>query len=136
MITRSEDLGGLLQTMKPHLPINGFNPFLWLLNDKNICLTDGDGNFTLFEYVRDGVYNGHIFFVARGKEAIRISKEMLEYVFTEYPVKTLVGYTPLCKKGALWLMQHLGFKKYGTIFINEGEENQVWGMTQEMFNGK
>lgn len=138
MVTRSEDLQSLLKIVGPYLPIRGFDPFLWLLNPRNVCLKEGD-NLTLFEYEEGGVYAGHIFFTSRGRDAVNLSRKMLSHFFENYPVKAVIGYTPMSKKGALWLMRQLGFQDEGSIVLNGDEVNQVWSMTSDdykrIYNG-
>lgn len=136
MIERSRKLGPLLDTMLPYLPIKGFDPFNWIMFDKNIALTDGKGNYSLYEYVEDGVYDGHMFFkTARGKEALEVGKEMLDHLFSNYEVDILRGFTPMSKKGALWVARNLGFKDVGTTEF-DGEINQKWAMTPAHYERK
>jgi DNA/RNA-binding domain of Phe-tRNA-synthetase-like protein len=69
--------------MEPHLPIRGFDIDEFIDNPLNVVLTDGEGNYSLFEReeVR-GLVTGHYFFVSRGGEALNLCKEMLSKIFT------------------------------------------------------
>lgn len=131
---RCKSLSEVLRIMEDYLPIKDFNPFNWLMDDRNICLTDGKDSLTLFEY-DDGIYNGHYFYKLRGKEAVSFSKECLKSAFDDYGIVCLRGYTPKSNKGALWLSRHLGFVPSGVIFI-EGEENQIWLMDRMGYTEK
>lgn len=115
MITRHYDVAELMATMGPYeQELKGFYPSEWLSNDQNICLTDGHGNFTLFERVTPNAVYGHYFLVARGREAITLCKEFLAEAFTgPYGIETIMGITPLDKGGALWMNKKLGFKSLG-----------------------
>jgi hypothetical protein len=116
MIVREKELIGLLTTMGPYLPIKGFFPAEWLENPLNIALTDGEGNYALFEREGLGLVSGHYFMRARGKQALQLAKEMLHEIFTgPYDVQVIRGLTPTHHKGALWMNKRLGFKSYGTI---------------------
>ena len=92
--------------------LTGFYPDLWLSIPMNVALTNDKGDVGLFERTADmdGTVTGHYFFHSRGKEALRTAKEMLHEIFTgPYDVTSIVGLTPLEKKGALWMNRQLGF---------------------------
>lgn len=133
-IERTKALKVLLDSMEPYLPIKDFNPFQWLQDDRNICLTNGEGSVSLFEY-DDGVYNGHYFFSVRGKEAVTLSKECLRIIFEDYDARVVRGYTPVTNRGALWLSRHLGFSPFGFVRIEE-EDNQIWLMDRMSYQEK
>lgn len=80
----------------------------------NVILTDGD-NYSVFLYEKPGIYSGHVFFRSRGKEAIRVGKEMLGHFFSNYFVETILGLTPSDKRHVLFFNKKLGFKEYGEI---------------------
>lgn len=123
MITRSQDIGPLLSTMWRYLPLAGFEPDIWINDDKNIALTDNKGNFSLFEYNLPGVYTGHWFFpYARGRQAINLANEMLDEIFApdKYDVKIIRGLTPLQNLGARWLARQVGFKSHGVTQTEAG----------------
>ena len=117
MITRNHDVGLLMETMGPYEDeLVGFYPEEWLANKDNVCLTDGNGNFTLFQRFSPEVVMGHYFLKARGKEAIKLCEEFLEEIFTgPYNVSIIQGITPHNKLGALWMNKKLGFKSSGTV---------------------
>lgn len=112
MIKRHYEVSSLMETMGPYeKEIQGFYPEEWLADLDNICLTDGNGNFTLFEATNTkGVYYGHYFLKARGREALRLCEEFLATFFSQPDAVTIMGITPLYKKGALWMNRKLGFK--------------------------
>lgn len=115
MITRHYDVDQLMETMGPYEhELKGFHPKAWLGDTDNVCLTDGHGNFTLYERVTPTAVTGHYFLVARGREALQLCKEFLEEIFTgPYDVELIKGLTPLNKRGALWMNRQLGFKPDG-----------------------
>lgn len=110
--------------------VSGLDPESWIANPNNIALTDGEGNFNLLEYVKPGMYTGHVFYVSRGKKAIELMKEALDKTFSEYPVEVIVGLTPIEKVGARWLSRKVGFKGHGIIKTIIGP-CEVFIMTKE-----
>lgn len=93
----------------------------WVANEDNIALTDGDGNYILFQYEYPGALQGHYFFEkARGKEAISLSQLALGLAFDAFDVKLIFGLTPLTNQGALWLSRKIGFNKQGIVDTPKG----------------
>lgn len=93
----------------------GFDPEGWIKDDRHIALTDGQGNVNLLEYIKDGVYTGHVFYTTRGKDALDLLSKTIEQVFKEYPVRVIVGLTPEKKRGARWISRRVGFTSHGLI---------------------
>lgn len=124
-------------TMSPYEnELVGFDPVEWLANGDNVCLTDGHGNFTLFERSVPKTVIGHYFLVARGKEAFAICKEFLDEIFSgPYDVKIIYGLTPVEKKGALWMNKRLGFKSHGLIDTVAGPCEMVSMTKEDWTNG-
>lgn len=120
-IVREKDLDRLLFTMGPYLPIMGFYPEEWLRSPLNVALTDGNGNYSLYERESNKVVSGHYFMIARGRDALSVSKKMLEEIFTgPYDVEVIRGMTPVTHKGALWMNKKLGFSEYGDVDTKAG----------------
>jgi hypothetical protein len=84
-------------------------------DDKNIALVNLGGDVNLFQFQADGVYIGHFFYVSRGREALRVARDMLARIMTYDEVKVIIGLTPVEKLGAKWLTRKLGFKSYGEV---------------------
>lgn len=96
--------------------IVGFDVDNWLNVQGNIALCTENGDVALFEEESSGVVTGHYFFFVRGRDAINLSRVVLNEIFTgPYGIKVIRGLTPLDNKGALWMSRHVGFKSYGTI---------------------
>lgn len=112
--------------MEPYLPIEGFYPEDWLSTETNVALTDGLGNFSLYERELPGVVSGHYFFVSRGRDALKAAKDMLAEAFTgPYNIQVIRGFTPLTHLGARWINKQLGFKGYGVVNIITGPHELV-----------
>lgn len=127
MISRSHDSVSLMKTMGPYEDeLVGFHPEEWLANEENVCLTDGNGNFTLFQRFSPEVVMGHYFLEARGREALKLCRAFLEEIFTgPYDVSIIQGITPKNKLGALWMNRQLGFKSTGTVETEIGPHELV-----------
>lgn len=108
----------------------------WLKDTRNVMALKGENvGMATFEY--PGVYNVHWFFTARGKEALQLAKEMLDYFFQNYDVKTIRGLTPVSIKGARWLARQIGLKSYGILEYPDDEPYELFCMTKEEFyNGR
>lgn len=120
-IVRERNLEALLDTMNPYLPIVGLDPAEWLLSELNVALTDGKGNYGLFERSGNGLVSGHYFMKTRGRDALRTAKVILHEAFTgPYDIQVIRGFTPLEKLGARWMNKQLGFTGYGVITTNVG----------------
>jgi len=101
--------------------IKGFCPEEWLANRGNIALVSSDGDVALFERDVPQVVTGHYFFFCRGRDAINLSREVLDEVFSgPYDIQIIRGLTPLDNKGALWMSRQVGFKSYGDIKTQAG----------------
>lgn len=116
---RTYDINKVVQaTNQVSETIEGFHPEEWLANPRNIALINENDDIALFEDqhdLPDGTVAGHYFFFSRGKSAVKAAESFLEEIFTSQDVHTIIGYTPLDHKGALWMNKRLGFTDTGTI---------------------
>lgn len=89
----------------------GFDAKKIVQNKKNILISDNNKNFGLFEFEKPGVYYGHYLFSTRGHEnTLKTARELLGYFLTNYPVKIVLGLTPIEHQGALALNEKLGLQ--------------------------
>lgn len=114
--------------------ITGFYPVEWLLNDDNLAFANEFGDVALFEWMYPGVYTGHYFFLCRGKQALNTSRETLDLVFRDYPVKVIRGITPIAHLGARWMSRQLGFKSHGLVETPKGPE-EMFILTKDDWEG-
>lgn len=113
----------------------GFDAKELVYNPKNILVTDGNRNFGLFEYEEEGIYYGHYLFSARGPEkTYKIAKHLIDYLFKNYPVETILGLTPVEHEGALRLNKRLGLKTYGLVDTDAGWHYQVKLTKEDFYN--
>lgn len=110
-----------------------FNPGAFLADHDNIVLVNDEGDVGIMEpHGSPYVYKVHYFFLQRGKEAVKASKAFLTEAFTNYPCHLMMGFTPIDKKGAMWMTRHLGFKPLSVETIN-GRDFQVWTMHKKEY---
>lgn len=72
-------------------------------------------NAALFIAERPGIYTGHYFFTARGKEARDLGRAWLKTFFSEHPVVAICGFTPVENRPARIMARWLGFSSQGAI---------------------
>jgi len=111
------DVESLSKAIEPYKnETAGFVAAEWLKDVRNIALTDGEGNYNLFQFFRPGLYFAHTFYHARGKKALQLGEDALKWVFSEAsPIHSIQGITPMTKPAARWFNRKLGLKSYGVI---------------------
>jgi hypothetical protein len=119
----------------------GFDPTEWVFNPYNVALLTDDKDLNMFQWFKPGVYFGHYFYDSRGKDAVRTALNTRDYFFTHYPVTSIVGFTPVSQKGAMWLTKRIGFSQYGEIDSDKGPEvvsvltRDEWAQLRKDSNG-
>lgn len=89
-----------------------------LVTDKrNVCLTNGK-DIAIFAFRGPGIFEGHLHFVSRGREAIKVGKAMLSEMSG---CRMIWGPTPVCLKNVRWFQRQLGFVSHGIMDTPEGE---------------
>jgi hypothetical protein len=92
----------------------------WVANDQNVLLRSDD-NFALFDYTYPGMFTAHYFFgSARGREALKLSREMLKTIFLEHGAHVIRGLTPVENKKAAWMTRQLGFTSHDFVETSAG----------------
>lgn len=120
------------QTDKAMLDLPCFWPEDWVKAEQHYSIRDEAGNISLLEYVSPGVYHPHIYFSARGREALDIAKEMLHWAFIMTPAEVMIGETPILAKNAWWLVRQLGFKPQG-LAASEWGPLRLSRLTKQQF---
>lgn len=104
----------------------GFDAQELVENEDNVLVTDGEGNYGLFEFEEPGVYYGHYMFTARGREKTEeVARNLLGFFFQNIPCTEVFGLTPTCHEGALRLNRALGFTFHHIIDSEVGPLQQV-----------
>lgn len=91
-----------------------------LVSDRrNVCLAHGD-DLAIFAFRGPGIFEGHLQFVSRGREAIRIGKAMLAEM-PKYGARMIWGPTPVGLRNVCWFQRQLGFVSHGIMETPEGD---------------
>ncbi len=88
----------------------------WLAEPRNVVLWDG-ANVALFLWRWIGVYEGHVQFEARGREAIDLAGQMLG-LMRGAGAAVIIAVTS--QPAAAWFLRQIGFTSYGLIPTIEG----------------
>ncbi len=97
-----------------------FDEEAWFSNKQNYAVKDGD-NVGFAEYKGPGLYWVHFcFHSARGRKAIELTKAMLNRLFKDRDVTTVVGLIEVSNKKARWLIRQVGLKSLGEVVTENG----------------
>lgn len=112
MIQRSTDADFLQRTLDqyPEL-VQNFDAKEWLTEGANILLRS-QNNLALFEKIGNGLYEGHMFFKVRGREAITLALRMLKEL---EEARTVVAIIPSWNRKSQWIVRQIGFNYNGPI---------------------
>lgn len=95
------------------------DPTSLIADSRNVCLFNEAGG-ALFAWRGPGIYEGHSFFRARGRDALKMGATMLGIMF-EGGARMIWGATPPENRPARWFNRQLGFRSMGLIATPEGE---------------
>lgn len=99
------------------------DPAAWLADPRNVILWDGE-NVALFLWRWVGIYEGHVLFRSRGRDALELARDMLALMFGAGAGMILAVVHEGLPEAA-WFLRRLGFGSRGWIETIEG--------TSEMF---
>jgi len=85
-------------------------------DQRNVCLTNGK-DIAIFAFRGPGIFEGHLRFVSRGREAIKVGKAML----AEIDARMIWGPTPVHLRHARWFQRQLGFVSHGIMATPAGD---------------
>lgn len=86
---------------------------------RNVCLTNGT-DLAIFAWRGPGVFEGHLEFKSRGRQAIRVGKAMLAEM-PHFGARMIWGPTPVQLKNVRWFQRQLGFVSHGIMETPEGD---------------
>ena len=96
-----------------HSPLNrGLKGIDWVNTPGNVALFHGD-DLALFDYTAPGRYEGHFFFVSRGKEAVEVAKILTQRMFDEFDALLIIGYVPVINPKARVIARMAGYHYAG-----------------------
>lgn len=123
------------QTRKHMHELPCFWPESWVSSEKNFAFIDDHGNIGLLDYQGPGLYEPHLYFSDRGREAMNRAEAMIDWTFQTTPAKTLIGKTPILCKGAWFIVRWLGFQRLGVI-ETDFSPCYLSRMTKEMWDNR
>ena len=94
----------------------GLSPSALLSDPRNRLYFDERGG-AIFAWRGPRIYEGHTFFRVRGREAIRLGREILGKMSD---AQMVWGLTPEENRAARWFNRQVGFKSQGMIDTPEG----------------
>jgi hypothetical protein len=83
-----------------------------IADERNVFLVDGE-NGAAFLWRGPGVFEGHSFFKARGREAIELGKQILASMGGQ--ASLIWGATPARLRNVRWFNRQIGFRSLGMI---------------------
>ena len=133
MIYRSFDTGSYKKAASLYsegFP-SDFDYAAWLADEDNIMFVSGE-DVGLLAYEYPGMYNGHWFFVSRGRKAKEVATAMIDDLFTNYDASAVRGLTDVKLRGAIWLARQIGFVSMGIVEYDDGP-HELLCLTKQMF---
>jgi hypothetical protein len=93
---------------------SGFRPdFTHFLSDRmNVALIEGEGG-ALFVWRGPGIYEVHVFFEQRGKEVLKLSREMLSVMRDEHGAELFWAAVPVESRHVIMFTRLMGWKSKG-----------------------
>jgi len=84
----------------------------FLAEPLHVCLIDGESG-AMFAWRGPGIYEAHIFFKARGKEAFSLARALLARMMLEHDAKLFWTMIPEADRKAKLFLRHLGWRSLG-----------------------
>lgn len=97
-------------------------------------LAEGE-NVGLASFEYPGMYTCHLYFKAKGREAIKLGRAMLVHLFDNYDVKAVRGLIKVRFKAARWAARQMGWESLGLVSFPNGDDELFYG-TKENFTDK
>lgn len=94
-----------------------FEPFL--ADRMNVCLIEGEGG-ALFVWRGPGIFEVHVMFEQRGREVIRLSHRMLDYMREKHGAKLFWAAVPVESRHVIMFTRLMGWKSQGVSDLSHG----------------
>lgn len=102
-------------------PLNrGLKGADWLAFEGNIPITSDKGDVTLFDYEGDGVYEIHVLYVSRGREAIREAGAAIRTMFEKHGASLIYAMVPVIRLEVKLLARWTGMRSAGLRDMQSG----------------
>lgn len=100
-----------------YAPGSDYSGFLDCPN--NVCLGEGEGG-AMFAWRGPGIYEVHVFFEQRGKDALQVCRNMLDWMRRERGAKLFWGAIPTYDRRAIMFTRLMGWKPDGFVTFPHG----------------
>jgi hypothetical protein len=85
----------------------------------SVCLIAGEGG-AMFVWRGPGIFEVHVFFEQRGKEVLRISREMLKIMREQHGGKLFWAAVPVESRHVIMFTRLMGWKSQGVACLSHG----------------
>lgn len=94
-----------------------YRPFLE--NPMNVCLLSGEGG-ALFVWRGPGIYEVHVFFEQRGRDVLRLSHAMLDWMRANRSARMFWAAVPVEKRRVIMFTRLMGWRSAGEAEMPHG----------------
>lgn len=102
-------------------PLNrGLSGAAWLASPGNVPITFENGDIALFDYEGNKVYQIHLLFNSRGRQAIDHVREATRQMMVDYGAEVIFGMVPDFRRDVKMLGRWAGYKFAGKRQTPEG----------------
>lgn len=91
----------------------------FILNKQNVALIEGEGG-ALFVWRGPGIFEVHVFFEQRGREVIRLSHRMLDFMRRNHGGKLFWAAVPVESRHVIMFTRLMGWKSQGVQQLQHG----------------
>lgn len=91
-----------------------------LANPLNVCLIEGESG-TLFAWRGPGIYEAHVFYTARGREALDIIRRALDHMREKHGARLFWAMVPLESRKVRMFARLVGWKHSGIFTTQHGD---------------
>ena len=106
----------------------------WVNIERNLMYRLGD-DVGLATYDYPGVYTVHWFFKSKGKEALRVARIMLDYLFMKHEPEVLRALVLMENKPSRYMAKYMGFEHLSVEEFSDGP-TEVMILTKKVFRDK
>lgn len=95
-------------------PLNrGLKGADWLAFPGNIAVTFDNGDVTLFDREDEGIYEIHVLFNSRGRQAIQHGREAIRTMFLAHGATLIMGLVPVIRSDVKMFARWIGMRPSG-----------------------
>jgi hypothetical protein len=98
----------------------GVSGAAWLASPDNVPVTFDNGDIALFEHEGDKVFEGHLLFKSRGKQAVDHAREAFRRMFVDHGAEVLFGMIPHFRRDAKMVVRWAGARSAGLRQTSHG----------------